>query len=98
MSSERNKENRKTAVSLEYDAVKDRAPRVTAKGRGKLAERIIALAREHNIPIKNEPELVKVLYQLDLDSEIPPALYRVVAEIFAFVYSLNKEWASQKRA
>ena len=98
MKSEQNRENRETAVSLEYDVKKDKAPRITAKGRGKLAERIIALAREHNIPIKSEPELVQVLYQLDLESEIPPALYRVVAEIFAFVYSLNKEWANRKGA
>jgi flagellar biosynthesis protein len=96
MKSERNKENRKAAVSLEYDIKKDRAPRVTAKGKGELAERIIALAREHNIPVKSEPELVQVLYRLDLEAEIPPALYRVVAEIFAFVYSLNKEWASRR--
>jgi flagellar biosynthesis protein len=98
MSAEKDKNHRKSAVSLEYDASKDNAPRLTAKGQGMLAQRIIALAREHNIPIKSEPELVQVLYQLDLDSEIPPALYRVVAEIFAFVYSLNKEWASRKRA
>jgi flagellar biosynthesis protein len=98
MKPEHEKESPKAAVSLEYDVKKDRAPRITAKGRGKLAERIIALAKEHNIPIKSEPELVQVLYQLDLESEIPPALYRVVAEIFAFIYSLNKEWAGRKGA
>lgn len=83
----------KTAVSLGYDAHRDKSPRVTAKGRANVAERIIALAREHGVPIKEDPDLVQVLYQLDLESEIPPALYTVIAEIFAFVYSLNRRWS-----
>ena len=82
----------RTAVSLRYEAHKEKAPRLTSKGKGDIAERIIAIAREHNIPIKNDPDLVQVLYQLDLESEIPESLYTVIAEIFAFVYSLNREW------
>lgn len=94
---ENRKRHPKTAVSLHYDARQDRSPRVTAKGRAGIAERIIALAREHGIPIKEDPDLVQVLYQLDLESEIPPALYAVIAEIFAFVYSLNRQWSERDR-
>ncbi len=79
------------AAAIKYDAKKDRAPRLTAKGRGLIAEKIIALAKEHDIPIKEDPHLVQILYRLDLDEEIPAELYRAVAEILAFVYTLNEQ-------
>lgn len=80
------------AVALKYDSAKDPAPRLTAKGQGVLAEKIIALAREHGIPVREEPDLIEVLAKLDLEQEIPPETYVVVAEILAFVYRLNKKW------
>ncbi|HOK06387.1 MAG TPA: EscU/YscU/HrcU family type III secretion system export apparatus switch protein [Syntrophales bacterium] len=79
------------AAALRYDPGKDRAPKVTAKGRGFIAEKIIALAKKHDIPIKEDPHLVQILYRLDLDEEIPPKVYRAVAEILAFVYRLNEK-------
>ena len=79
------------AAALQYDAKKDRAPKITAKGRGLIAEKIIALAKQHDIPIKEDPHLVQILYRLDLDEEIPTELYRAVAEVLAFVYSLNEQ-------
>lgn len=79
------------AAALQYDAKKDRAPRVTAKGRGLIAEKIIALAKANDIPIKEDAQLVQILYRLDLDEEIPPELYRAVAEILAFVYAVNEK-------
>lgn len=79
----------KTAVALEYTPGKHRAPVVAAKGRGEVAERIIALAEQHGVPIRRDPDLVQVLAKLDLDQAIPPELYAVIAEIFAFVYALN---------
>lgn len=85
------RENEKIAAAIEYDGSKDMAPRVTAKGRGMIAEKIIALAREHNVPIKSDPVLVKMLSQLDLDEQIPLELYKAVAEILAFVYRANQE-------
>jgi len=88
----RDKHTAKEAVALKYEPTKDHAPRVRAKGRGLLAERIIEIARAHGIPIKEEPDLVRVLSKLDIDQEIPPPLYRAVAEIFAFVYSLNRDF------
>ncbi len=84
----------KKAVALKYKAGKDDAPRIAAKGIGVVAEKIIDMAREHGIPVRDDPDLVEVLSRLDLDSEIPPELYVVVAELLAFVYSLNqKKWA-----
>jgi len=78
------------AAALGYNAKKDRAPRITAKGRGLIAEKIIALARKHDIPIKEDPQLAQILYRLDLDEEIPAELYRAIAEILAFVYTMNE--------
>ncbi len=78
------------ATAIEYDREKDSAPRVTAKGRGVIGEKIIKLAIEHNVPVKKDPALVQVLSRLDIDERIPPELYKAVAEILAFVYSLNE--------
>lgn len=80
------------AVALRYTPRGDRAPQVTAKGRGYVAERIIQLAREHNIPIREDKDLIQVLARLDLDQEVPTHIYQAVAEILAFIYR-----ASQKR-
>jgi flagellar biosynthesis protein len=85
----------KTAVALKYDKARDRAPRVTAKGSRKIAERIIALAHEKGIPISEDPDLVGALMKLDLDDEIPREFYMVVAEILAFAYQLNKKSSSK---
>ena len=75
------------AVSLKYDGKE--APRVTAKGEGLLAERILEIAREHGIPLHEDPDLVSLLAKLDLGDEIPRALYVAVAEIIAFAYIMT---------
>ena len=77
----------KNAVALHYDEVN--APRVTAKGSDELAEQIIELAEEYDIPIHEEPELVKLLSHVELGEQIPEALYIAVAEILAFAYMLK---------
>ena len=82
----------KAAVALQYNTVTDKAPKITAKGRGLVAETIIALAREKGVPIREDADLVQVLSQLDLNQEIPPSLYQVVAELLAFVYRLNQDY------
>ena len=79
----------KRAAALKYQSKLDNAPKVIAKGKGKVAEKIIEIAKEHNIYIHNDPDLIEVLYQLDLNEDIPAELYVVVAELLAFVYSLN---------
>ena len=83
---------RSVAAALRYAPPQDAAPRVTAKGRGRIAEKIIALAGQYGIPIQEDPELVEILATLDLQQEIPPECYAAVAEILAFVYSLNQRF------
>jgi flagellar biosynthesis protein len=82
----------KQVVALAYDPVKNQAPMVSAKGQGHLAEEIIELAKKHDVPIREDPDLLNILFQLDLDEEIPPAVYELVAEIFAFLYRLNRHF------
>lgn len=81
------------AVALEYQRGKQRAPVVTASGRGELAEQIIALAQKHGVYVQPDPDLVELLARLELGTAIPPQLYYVVAEILAFVYKLNSAQA-----
>lgn len=75
------------AVSLEYSG--DSAPRVTAKGAGHLAQQIIELARQHNIPITQDTELTELLSQVELNEQVPPALYEAVAQVLVFAYQLS---------
>ena len=91
MSRKKNK-NLKSAVALKYQLEKDSVPKVTAKGEGLVAERIIELARENQVPIKEDPDLVQILSQVDINKEIPPSVYKVVAELLAFVYKLNNKY------
>ncbi len=77
----------KQAVALYYDG--ESAPRLSAKGNADIAEKILAIAAEHNIPIREEPELVNVLSMLQLGEEIPKDLYVAIAEIIAFAYMIK---------
>ena len=83
------KKKQNKAVALRYDAEKSSVPRVTAKGTGAVAERIIDLARENGVPVHNDPDLVEVLSKLEIDEDIPKEVYVVVAELLAFIYSMN---------
>ncbi|MBF0506627.1 MAG: EscU/YscU/HrcU family type III secretion system export apparatus switch protein [Nitrospirae bacterium] len=82
---------RKKAAALRYNVKEDTAPRVVAKGSGAIAEKILSIAKEHNIPLRDDPQLVEVLSALDLYQEIPPDLYKAVAEVLAFVYKMTKK-------
>ena len=77
------------AVALKYDQEKDHAPKVIAKGRAEIAEKIIEIAKTHNLPLYEDKNLVQILEALDLETEIPAELYRAVAEVLAFIYRLN---------
>ena len=79
----------KKAVALKYERGKDAAPKLVAKGRGPLAEKILALARQNKIPIEQDSTLMEALYRLDINEEIPEELYQVVAELLAFIYRMN---------
>lgn len=78
------------AAAIKYDPEKDHAPRVTATGTGETAVRIIEAARSCGVPIHEDATLVDLLSLLDLGTEIPPALYGVVAEVLAFIYQLDR--------
>jgi flagellar biosynthesis protein len=80
-----------TAVALRY--TKDEAPRVCAKGKGEVAQRILQLAKQHDIPLHEDPQLAAALASIDLGAEIPPTLYLVVAKVLAFVYLVNDKSA-----
>lgn len=84
----------KKAVALGYDEEDDEAPRVKAKGEGKVAEKIIELAEREDVPLYEDEDLVELLYGFDLEEQIPPSLYEVVAEVFAFLYRLNEDQSS----
>jgi flagellar biosynthesis protein len=88
------KEKSPKAAALKYIHGKDSAPKLVAKGRGEVAKKIIEIAKTHNLPIQEDKELVEFLSMLDLYQEIPPELYRAVAEILAFIYSVNNKSAS----
>jgi flagellar biosynthesis protein len=75
------------AVALEYDG--SGAPRVTAKGRGELAERIVETAQEHDVAIERNAVLAQALSAVELDDQIPEELYRATAQVIAFVLSLR---------
>ena len=78
-----------SAVALAYEAG-DLAPRVVAKGNGLLAERIIAIAKEHNVYVHESQALLGLLMQVELDAHIPPQLYQAIAEILAWLYQLEQ--------
>ncbi|HPH04982.1 MAG TPA: EscU/YscU/HrcU family type III secretion system export apparatus switch protein [Methylotenera sp.] len=80
------------AIALSYGAG-DYAPKVVAKGRGAIAEQIIALAKEHQVFVHESKDLVNLLMQVDLDAHIPPELYLAIAEILAWIYRLEEEKA-----
>lgn len=77
------------AIALAYDSG-DYAPRVVAKGRGLVADQIIALAKEHQVFVHESKDLVGLLMQVDLDQHIPPELYLAIAEILAWLYRLER--------
>jgi flagellar biosynthesis protein len=77
-----------SAVALAYQTGQV-APKVVAKGRGLIAEEIISRAKEHGVFVHESKELVALLMQVDLDSKIPPTLYRAVAELLAWLYRIE---------
>ncbi|MBS1140986.1 MAG: putative flagellar biosynthetic protein [Proteobacteria bacterium] len=76
------------AIALAYRQT-DAAPRVVAKGKGLVAEEIIARAKEHGVFVHESPELVALLTQVDIDEHIPPQLYLAIAELLAWLYRIE---------
>lgn len=84
------------AVALRFEPEEQDAPVVVAKGKGLVAREIIERAKEHDIPIQEDSSLVEVLSKLELNQQIPPELYQLVAEVLSFVYRADhkvKDWS-----
>ncbi|CAM2897366.1 EscU/YscU/HrcU family type III secretion system export apparatus switch protein [Paenibacillus sediminis] len=80
----------KKAVALKYNPTENDAPVVVAKGKGRIAEVILGKAMESGVPIQEDPALVEVLSKLDLDQQIPPELYSLVAEVLTYIYRSDR--------
>lgn len=87
--------SRPTAAALKYDPVGPDAPQVVACGRGLMAEEIVRVAKEHNVPLHEDAELVQALSRLELTESIPHELYAVVAEVLAYVFRVDAQAAKR---
>ena len=87
--SSKDKENLQ-AIAIQYDKDSKKAPTIVASGKGKIAKQILQLAEENDIPMVEDPKLSKLLSSLKIKSEIPPNLFKIVAEILAFIFYLEK--------
>ena len=83
--------DKRRAVALRYAQGGEAAPHVSAKGQGEVAERILALAREHGVPVHEDADLVALLATCDLGDEIPVELFTAVAELLTYLYRVNGE-------
>jgi len=78
------------AVALRYDAERNSAPDVVAKGEGEVARRILELARKNGVPVREDTDLVQLLAVCEIGEEIPIELYTAVAELLSYLYALNE--------
>ena len=83
--------DRKSAAALRYRQGEDPAPKLVAKGVGIIAEKIIEAAREAEVPIYEDPDLLELLMTLNINEVIPSEMYIAVAEVLAFIYRMNKK-------
>ncbi|MEO5347120.1 MAG: EscU/YscU/HrcU family type III secretion system export apparatus switch protein [Magnetococcus sp. YQC-9] len=84
--------HQRRAVALRYQRARDTAPRITASGRGLVADTIMKKAREAGVTLMEDPDLVNLLGKVPVGDVIPPDLYKAVAEVLAYVYRLNKNF------
>ena len=89
--------NRRVAVALAWERGSAAPPTVVAKGRGAVADRIVAVAKEHGVALEGDPLLAAVLSELELDDPIPEELFRAVAEVLSFVLGLRRRGSPQRR-
>ncbi|MBF0380528.1 MAG: EscU/YscU/HrcU family type III secretion system export apparatus switch protein [Magnetococcales bacterium] len=83
-------EIRREAVALRYRKGSDHAPRVTATGKGRIAETIMKKAEEAGVTLMEDPDLVSLLGKVPVGETVPAPLYKAVAEVLAYVYRINK--------
>jgi flagellar biosynthesis protein len=87
----KSRHERKEAIALGYDQQDGSAPKVVAKGKGMIAENILLKAGEHGVPVQEDKSLLSLLGNLDIGESIPEELYGAVAEVFAFIYRLDRD-------
>ena len=80
---------KRKVAAIKYQHGTDAVPKLVAKGQGHIAERIIALAKENGVPIHEDRNMVEILSTIDLYEQIPPKLYRAVAEVLSFIYRIS---------
>ncbi len=80
------------AIALQWDPHHELAPELSAKGSGLLADEIIRIAKENNIPIREDSDLVQIFSLLDIGESIPPEVHTAIAEILAFIYWSNQQY------
>jgi flagellar biosynthesis protein len=85
----------KQAAALKYSPGSEGAPKIIALGKGVIAEQIMSKAKEHNVPLYNDPNLAEVLNTLRIGDEIPEELYEVVASVLVFVSNLDKKYGKK---
>ena len=85
------KDKKKRAAAIKHNGKDEKDLKVVASGRWHLAEEIIRLAKENDIPIEEDPDLVEVLMKLDINECLPDDLYPVIAEILTYLYQINKK-------
>jgi len=83
--------DKKAAIAVHYDKERDAAPKIVAKGKGSIADKIIELAKKNEIPMYEDRDLVEILSKLDLGQEIPAEMYKLIAEVLVFVYRSNNK-------
>ena len=86
------------AVAIRYDRDRENAPRVVAKGKGYVAEQLLAIARRHAVPVYQNQTVTQLLMAVELDREIPPELYQAVANVLAYVYRMDGRAAEKAKA
>jgi flagellar biosynthesis protein len=79
------------AVALKYKAYEENAPKVIAKGKGMLAEKIIEKAKKYDIPLFQNEALASMLLDVDVGEEIPPQMYKAVVDVFIWLYKLEEK-------
>jgi flagellar biosynthesis protein len=88
---------KKTAIAVKYEPDKDRAPLVLAVGKGSIAEEILKIAEENNIPLFEDQNLAQLLSKIEINMEIPPQLYTLVAEVLSYIYRLDQMATKRKK-
>ncbi|MFA4967234.1 MAG: EscU/YscU/HrcU family type III secretion system export apparatus switch protein [Candidatus Margulisiibacteriota bacterium] len=83
-------QKKRAAVAMRYDVDRDKAPVILATGKGPIADEIIRVAEDNKIPLYEDPELAQLLAKIELDTEVPPELYVLVAEVLFFVFQLDR--------